>query len=1207
MLLSASSVFALPLSAEETEAATASEAVTTVPEATPIISEETAAVPESTTAPEEAAKPVPEVTEPEVTTSVPETTEPEVITPAPEVTAPAEDDEMEVPTEQPAGDADDGAELDIAFGETVLIGQEIDNDALFEQYVNSMLYGSRDIMPLASDWGRAQLSGDALKLYDNLRPHLIAIAAGNEKTSVISLSRGTIVNSGIYDQVISALYTDIPSDMYWMDLYNKGTGWSWDSYNNYTITFSIADGYHNGKKDSRGRYIEMDTTKIANVKAALENARRIAANATGSDKDKARYFCEQITGLADYDRAAANTQNASDLGPWNLVYVFDGDPNTNVVCQGFAASFQYLCELGGIECYAVTGKLDDVNHMWNMARLDSKMYIIDVTAIEGIYTFDTYLYGYQLEGNAYRVKLNKYVYDQETLNVYPQSVLIPSKPNGEIINTGVFGAEGDGSSIEWKLDDYGNLTITGKGDMKDSESGGYTDWRDDIYKNLIKNVTIGEGITSVGAYAFDACESLKSVSLPESIITIGKSAFSKCPALIDIKIPSKVTSIGENAFWYCESLKAIIIPISVTTMGWNAFADMPALAEIHCEASKRPSGWNSNWNRTSAKVYWAGESLIDSGYCGGEEGGANLIWALGNDGILTISGTGKMVSYDMDSDYPWYANSDKIKGLRLNEGITSIGHCAFEGLNVNGVTIPSTVTVVEERAFDFSDGVKSITIPATVTSVGKNAFAMYELETIYCEASMPTKDWNPFWHNTFPTPPKIYWNGVQKLGCGYCGGDGDGTNLIWELSTDGTLTITGSGTMGFGDNGVPWSAMGIINTITDVVIGEGITSIRSGAFGSCSNLVNVTIPNTLTSIGGNAFYGTGIKNITIPDSVTEIKEGAFSNCKSMETITIPASVVEMEIGVFNNAGLKQIYCETAMPPIGWDIDWCGLSSYPVPPAIYWNGVPKIACGYCGGEGDGTNLIWEIDNTGTLTISGNGAMKDYSGSGYDRAPWIRLKDLFTKINIGDGVTVIGNHAFDNCFDVTDITISNTVTSIGENAFSNCNSVKNISIPESVTTIGKDAFAYCSGITTLIIPNGVTTIGDNAFFNMSGLTRAYISKSVEKVGMSLFLSCYSLTDIYFESETPPDGWKFYNTPDATVHFGEPLPEYIPGDVNNDFKVNNQDAIYLLKYIMSPGQFTINQSGDMNGDGKTNNQDAIYLLKFILDSEKFPLHNN
>ncbi len=1179
MLLSVSTAFALPLSAEEAEAATTSEAVTTAPETTPIIPEETAAVPESTTAFEEAAEPVPEVTEPEVTTSVHETT-------APEVTAPAADAEPEVPTEQPSDSAADGTEPDAAFGETVLIGQEIDNDELFEQYVNRLIYGNRQIMPLASDWGRAQLSGDALKLYDDLRPHLIAIASGNEKTSVIKLGRGTIVNSAIYGLVISALYTDIPSDMYWMDLYNKGTGWLSDGYNNYTITFSIADGYHNGKKDSKGRYIEMDTTKIANVKAALENARKIAAGAAGSDKDKARYFCEQITGLADYDYAAAETQNSPDLGPWNLVYVFDGDRNTNVVCQGFAASFQYLCELAGIECYAVTGKLDDVNHMWNMARLDSKMYIVDVTAIEGIYTLDTFMYGYQLEGNAYRVKMNKYVYDQETLNVYPQSVLIPSKPDGEIIYTGVCGAEGDGSSIEWKLDDYGNLTITGQGDMKDWSNGGYTDWRYDVYKNLIKNVTIGDGITSVGAYAFDACESLKSVSLPESIITIGESAFSKCPALIDIKIPSKVTSIGQSAFWYCKSLKAIIIPISVTTMGWNAFADMPALAEIHCEASKRPSGWDSNWNRTSAKVYWAGESLIDSGYCGGEEGGANLIWVLGNDGILTISGTGKMASYDMSNYYPWHANSDKIKGLRLNEGITSIGHRAFQGLNVNGVTIPSTVTVIEDEAFNYCKGVKSITIPATVTSVGRNAIAMDELESIYCEASMPTKDWNPFWHDTYPAPPKIYWNGVQKLGCGYCGGEGDGTNLIWELSTDGTLTITGSGAMkdyyysGTNDK-EPWDGKG---AITKAVIGDGVTVI-----------------------GEDAFRSTGIKDVTIPDSVTEIREGAFINCKSMEAITIPASVVKMGSEVFSEAGLKQIYCEASIQPIGWDGNWCGLSSYTVLPTIYWNGVPKIACGYCGGEDDGTNLIWEIDSTGTLTISGNGAMKDYPASVYDGAPWIRFKDLFTKINIGDGVTVIGNHAFDNCFDVTDITISNTVTSIGGNAFNNCESVKNISIPESVTTIGENAFSYCSGITTLIIPNGVTTIGNYAFSNMSSLTRAYIPKSVEKVGMSLFSSCYSLTDIYFESETPPEGWKFWNDPDATVHFGEPLPEYIPGDVNNDFKVNNQDAIYLLKYIMSPGQFTINQGADMNGDGKTNNQDAIYLLKYVLSPEQFPLHND
>ena len=79
------------------------------------------------------------------------------------------------------------------------------------------------------------------------------------------------------------------------------------------------------------------------------------------------------------------------------------------------------------------------------------------------------------------------------------------------------------------------------------------------------------------------------------------------------------------------------------------------------------------------------------------------------------------------------------------------------------------------------------------------------------------------------------------------------------------------------------------------------------------------------------------------------------------------------------------------------------------------------------------------------------------------------------------------------------------------------------------------------------------------------------------------------------------------DVSIVNGEiNITSVIRGDVNGDGKVNNQDAIYLLKYTLNASRYPINQNGDMDGNGKVNNQDAIYLLKHTLNSSRYPLYN-
>ena len=171
------------------------------------------------------------------------------------------------------------------------------------------------------------------------------------------------------------------------------------------------------------------------------------------------------------------------------------------------------------------------------------------------------------------------------------------------------------------------------------------------------------------------------------------------------------------------------------------------------------------------------------------------------------------------------------------------------------------------------------------------------------------------------------------------------------------------------------------------------------------------------------------------------------------------------------------------------------------PSIIFPAYAEELSGKCGPK-----VTWTYDGEETLTISGSGPM--YMFTDNNRPAYLTLSKSIKKVVITEGVTTIGNSAFDGCGAITDVSVADGVTSIGTYAFRGCISLENINIPSSVVSIGYRSFQVCWALTNIIIPDSVKSIGLGAFENCKSLQSISIPDSVSNIDTAAFGYCVSL---------------------------------------------------------------------------------------------------
>lgn len=597
----------------------------------------------------------------------------------------------------------------------------------------------------------------------------------------------------------------------------------------------------------------------------------------------------------------------------------------------------------------------------------------------------------------------------------------------------------------------------------------------DVDVNIYKDVTIP---SMLGGY---------------TVTKIGRDAFEGCENLENIILPENLTTIDAYAFYCCKGLKSITFSDKVTKIEISAFFGCESLKDVYYNSSYKNKAENID-------IRSKNDELISAIWHYSVE--ENLAYEYDETELTaTLIGCSELVAGSIVIPTSVTKNEKEYT-------VTKIGEKSFQARkNIESVTIPDSITYIGEYAFYNCGKLKTVNLGYNVKEIDYYAFASCSsLEDVYYNASYKYR--------------------TENLPSGNISGDLQ--TAMWHYAVEDDLIYE------YDEVNLTATVLECNDCATNITIPSTVSkngkeytvkTIGNSAFFRLTKLKSITIADSVTEIESAAFSGcTGLENVALGSGVQTVGNMAFYNCTNLENITLGKNIVSLGKNVFRYSNAVCYSYKNS-----YAAKYCLENSLPY---IYIDSTEaeNILSGKTGG------FNWNLNKkTGFLTLTGSGAMSDFSSEG---APWYDYRLYVSSVKLPDEITKIGNNAFENFVHLKSVNIVDNITVIGNSAFTSCAKLKSITIPEGVVSIGDSAFKDCTGLTTfnynaincdfmgkygrsalagctnienVTIGNNVRVIPDYAFKDCKYVSSINLPSGVKSIGEGVFEGCISLTSV------------------------------------------------------------------------------------------------
>ena len=632
----------------------------------------------------------------------------------------------------------------------------------------------------------------------------------------------------------------------------------------------------------------------------------------------------------------------------------------------------------------------------------------------------------------------------------------------------------------------------------------------------IKEVVLGDEVTTIGYRAFDGCTDLTSITISNSVTSIGNSAFSSCTGLTSVVIPQSVVSVGKAAFKNCSNLTTVTLNSNIETLGEEAFDECKMLENIYIDKLDFLEKYSIR-SAPAKKYFINGEQLTD---------------------IVIPEGVTSIENYN---------NIAGIKTVTIPSSITSIK--AGYGTKVEDCIYCYATTPPETVSDSYPYNQNCFYAPVLYVPYGTKSeynttghWGNTNLFSVIVEMDGEVEEIIITLKEAGTLKEKLSELDVTKIRHLTLRGPIDANDLGLIRARDGRLStldvldlkdviLVPKDRVFYNSwkRAVDMTFTGYLNCIcigengrTEIVTGEGVPSQGGGylvynyyddlayAFEGMP-LKRVVWPKSVKKIGEGSFENSGLEVLEMSENPQMIGKKAFNNCAELRELPSLSGVTYLGSEAFG--GCKQLLALDNKR----EINLTSLDSIPSYAFSGCTSIKSFVLSFNLQQIDtdafkGCTSLTSVTLPESLTDIPYGAFNDTPW--YNNLKWIdnikyinnvamESKWESTVLNFREGTLAIADNFYHNDYSVSQVNIPSSVNYIGSGALS-CLQCATVALPSSLKRIGISAFA-ASNLTSIELPESLEEIGEKAFIKCEKLSSLKISSSVKKIGANAFESC------------------------------------------------------------------------------------------------------